>query len=172
MTDKTWLNANDRNSKPMQFSESLWRVYLVAVLVMLLGAGVGGKLCEIRAKIVCRDCGLLIAGLEKERELHGTYPTNSAAIVNANKILRRKYVFYYGESGTNGIDWAAGQVGKAGISLFVTTNRLECMVPIEKITPISFSSFYVFSYTSDRSTWNKTLLHWSPLGANVNEPAK
>jgi hypothetical protein len=166
------FQKHETNSNLMQLSELIWRVYLVAVLVLFLCVGVGGKLCEVRAKRVCSDCELLIASLEKERELHGTYPTNAAAFVNGNKDLRRKYLFYYGESGTNGVDWSVGQVGKAGISLFVTTNRLECLVPIEKISPISFSSFRVFSYTSDRSTWNRTLLHWSLFGAYVDEPDK
>jgi hypothetical protein len=166
------FQKHETNSNLMQLSELIWRAYLVVVIALLLCAAAGGKLREIHTKRVCNDCDLLIASLEKERELRGIYPTNTTALVNANKILRRKYLFYYGESGTNGIDWSVGQVGKADISLFVTTNRLECLVPIEKISPVSFSSFHVFSYASDRSTWNKTLLHWSPLGAYMDEPGK
>lgn len=166
------FQKHETHSNPMRLSESLWRVYLIAVVALLLCAVVGGKLREIRAKRVCKDCELLIASLEKERELHRTYPTNAAAIVNVNKDLRRKYLFYYGESGTNGVEWSVGNVGKADISLFVATNRLECLVPIEKISPVSFSSFRVFSYTSDRSTWNRTLLHWSLFSAYVDEPDK
>lgn len=93
-------------------------------------------------------------------------------MVKSHETLRRKYLFYYGEWNTNGVDWTPSRIAQADISLFVTTNRFECVVPIERMSPISFSSFRVYSYTSEHPEWNRTLLHWSLLGAHIDQPQK
>jgi hypothetical protein len=110
--------------------------------------------------------------LENGKKLLGVYQTNAAEFVKSNTVLRRRYLFYYGEQSTNGVGWLVGDLVKANVSVFVTTKYLQCVIPIEKISPVSFSSFFVYSYSSEHPKWNKVLLHWSPLGAYVDEPTQ
>jgi hypothetical protein len=152
-------------------SEVVWRLCLVALIVSYLSAEIGGKFPERRARKICDDCTSLIADLENQKRVTGCYPTNAPDLVKSNTILRRRYVFYFGESTTNGIDWTPDKIMGTHVSLFVATNRFQCIIPIEKLSPVSFSSFYVYSCTSEHPTWNKVLLHWSLLGAYVDDPA-
>lgn len=156
------------NAAPL--SEALLRSCLVALVALYFSGLVGGQICKWRAKNVCQACDALIASFEHDLRAHGTYATNAAAYVRSNDVLRRKFLFYFGRSGTNGVHWEADRIAKADVSLFVTTNRFQCIVPIERLSPVSFSSFYVFSYTSERPKWNKVLLHWSMLGSYIDDP--
>lgn len=151
--------------------EVIWRLCLVALIVPYLSAQIGGKFPERRARKICDDCNSLIADLENQKRVTGYYPTNAPDLVKSNTILRRRYVFYFGESTTNGIDWAADKIVRTHVSLFVTTNHFQCIIPIEKLSPVSFSSFYVYSCTSEHPNWNKVLFHWSLLGAYVDDRA-
>jgi hypothetical protein len=165
---KRLLKQPETNQTP--FSELLCRAIIVGSATIFLSAGIGAKICEAHAQRICGDCNTLIADLEKEKRLNGIYPTNAVALVKANTILHRRYFFYYGQSGTNGIEWSADEVARASASLFVTTNSFQLVVPIEKISPISFSSFYVYSYTSEHPFWNKVKLHWFFGGAFIDDP--
>ncbi|HYV26638.1 MAG TPA: hypothetical protein VFA77_03835 [Candidatus Eisenbacteria bacterium] len=176
-----WLQAwiwkrlqkqSEANSNQMPLIEVLWRSCLVALLIPFLSACIGGKFCEARAHRICDDCAPLIADLEKEKKLSGIYPTNAVTLVRSNTVLHRRYLFYYGVPSTNSVDWIPNKILQAHISLFVTTNTFQCVVPIERMSPISFSSFYVFSYSSEHPAWNKVLLHWSMFGAYMDEPGK
>ena len=167
---KRLLKQTEINVNQIPLAEQFWRVCLVALIVPLVCANVGGKFPEARAQKICADCAPLIADLEKGKKLQGFYPTNAAELVKSNTVLRRRYLFYYGEQSTNGVDWLVGDLVKANISMFVTTNRLQCVIPIERISPVNFSSFYVYSYSSEHPAWNKVLLHWSLLGAYTDEP--
>jgi hypothetical protein len=155
----------------MPLIELLWRAGLTALIVPFLCANVGGKLREARVRKTCADCIPLIADLEKQKKFTGIYPTNPVDLVKSNTVLRRRYFFYYGQSSINGVDWLPEEVSKANtISLFVTTNRFQCVIPIEKMSPITFSSYYVFTYSSEYPTWKKALLHWSLMNAYIDEP--
>ena len=112
----------------------------------------------------------MIAELEKGKKLHGVYPTNAGEMVKTNTVLRGRYFFYYGRQNTNGVDWDLGGLVKAHVSVFASTNRFQCVIPIEHESPVNVSSFYVYSYSSDHPAWNKVLLHWSILGCNIDEP--
>jgi hypothetical protein len=167
---KRQLKQPETNVNQMPLPELFWRACLIALLIPILCAKLGGKFPETRAQKICGDCNPLIADLQTKKKLLGFYPTNAAELVKSNTILRRRYFFYYGQPTTNGVDWTPEKVVEAHVSLFVTTNRFQCIVPIEKISPVSFSSFYVYSCNSEHPVWNKVLLHWSLLGAYVDEP--
>jgi hypothetical protein len=164
------LGQPTTNENEMPLPELFWRACLIAILIPILCAKLGGKFPETRAEKTCGDCNPLIADLQTKKKLLGFYPTNAVDLVKSNTVLRRRYFFYYGQPTTNGVDWTPDKVVEAHVSLFVTTNSFQCIVPIEKISPVSFSSFYVFSCNSEHPVWNKVLLHWSPLGAYVDEP--
>jgi len=165
---KRLLKQPETNQMPL--SELLYRAAIVAFVIFFLSAGVGAKTRETRTRRICRDCNTLIADLEKEKKLDGIYPTNAVVLVKGNTVLHRKYFFYYGQPSTNGIEWSADKIAEANISLFITTNSFQLVVPIEKMSPISFSSFFVYSYTSEHPYWNKTKLHWFLGGAFIDEP--
>lgn len=167
---KRLLKQPETNVNQMPLAELLWRGCLVALIFPLACANAGGKFSEARSKRICADCTPLIADLEKGKNLQGVYPTNAVELVKLRADLRRRYLFYYGNQSTNGVDWSVTDLAKANVSIFVTTNHLQCLVPIEQISPVSFSSFYIYSYSSEHPTWNKVLLHWSPLGAYIDEP--
>jgi hypothetical protein len=167
---KRLLKQPETNVNQMPLAELFWRACLVTLDVPLICANVGGRFPEARAKKICADCIPLIADLEKGKITQGIYPTDAAGLVKSNTVLRRRYIFYYGEQSTNGVDWFVGNLVKANVSVFVTTNHLQCVIPIEQISPVSFSSFYVYSYSSEHPAWNKVLLHWSLLGAYTDEP--
>jgi hypothetical protein len=168
---KRLLKQVETSANQMPLAELFWRASLVALIVPIVCANAGGKFPEARAKKACADCAPLIADLEKAKNLTGIYPTDASALVKSNTVLRRRYFFYYGHTGTNGVDWSPDEISKADtISLFVMTNHFQCVIPIEKMSPVTFSSYYVFSYSSDHPNWNKVLLHWSLLGAYVDEP--
>ncbi len=155
----------------MPLLELFWRAAVAMLIVPLLFGYFGGRLCERRAQKPFAESASLIAELENEKKLHGFYPTNVISLVKSNTVLRRRYYFYYGESGTNGIEWTADQIAKADISIFTTTTNYQIVIPIEKMSPITYSSFYVYSYTSEYPLWNKVLLHWSLLGAYIDNPS-
>jgi hypothetical protein len=90
--------------------------------------------------------------------------------VKSNTVLRRRYFFYFGEQTTNGVEWDADKLVAVHAGLFVITNRFQCLIPIEKASPVSFSSFYVFAYSSEHPAWSKVLLHWSIGEAHVDAP--
>ena len=160
----------DENEMPL--AELFGRAFLIAILIPFLCAKLGGSFAQARAQKICGDCNPLIADLQTKKKLLGFYPTNAVEMVKSNSTLRRRYFFYYGQQSTNGVDWSPNKVVEANVSLFVTTNRFQCIVPIEKISPVSFSSFYVFSCSSEHPAWNKVLLHWSLFGAYVDEPTQ
>jgi hypothetical protein len=143
---------------------------IVTLVVLSLSAEIGAEVREAQARRICRDCNPLIAELKRKKNLHGIYPTNTVALVKTNTTLHHRYFFYYGQSGTNGIEWSADKIAEASISLFVATNSFQFVVPIEKMSPISFSSFYVYSYTSEHPFWDKTKLHWFLGGAFIDNP--
>ncbi len=143
---------------------------IVTLVILPLSAGVGAKVREAHARRICGDCQGLITNLEEEKRLHGSYPTNAVVLVKADTTLRRRYVFYYGQPGTNGVAWSADEIASASISLFVTRDSFQFVVPIEKMSPISFSSFYVYSYTSEHPFWDKARLHWFLGGAFIDDP--
>lgn len=167
-----FLGQPKTNKDEMPLPEHFWRACLIALLVPMLCAKIGGKFPETRAQKICDDCNSLIADLQTKRMLHGFYPTNAVELVKSNAVLRRRYVFYYGQPTTNGVAWTPDKIVEAHVSFFVTTNSFQCIVPIEKMSPISFSSFYVFSRSSEHPSWNKVLLHWSPLGAYFDGPTQ
>ena len=166
------LGQPKTNENEMPLPELFWRACLIAILIPILCAKLGGKFPETRAEKICGDCNPLLADLQVKRKLLGFYPTNAVELVKSNTILRRRYFFYYGQPNTNGVDWTPDKVVEAHVSLFVTTNSFQCIVPIEKISPVSFSSFYVYSCSSEHPAWNKVLLHWSLLGAYVDDPTQ
>jgi hypothetical protein len=152
--------------------ESFCRTLMAAAVCLLASSAVGSKLCDARARKICAHAVSLIAEVERAQKQQGTYPTNTAALVRSKPELRRKYRFYYGDWTTNGVDWTPDRIASADISFFVTTNRFQCVVPIERMSPITFSSFRVYCYTSEHPAWNRTLLHWSLLGAYIDQPEK
>ena len=154
----------------MSLVEVCWRACLLVLVIPFICASLGGKFPEARANKICVDCDPLITSLENARKSLGAYPTNVAELVKSNTVLRRRYIFYYGEQTTNGVDWSVGDLVKANVSLFASTNRFQCVIPIERVSPVSFSSFYVYSYSSEHPAWNKVLLHWSLMGAYTDEP--
>jgi hypothetical protein len=164
------LGQPKANENEMPLPELFWRACLMALLVPILCAKLGGRFPETRAQKICGDCNPLIADLQTKKKLLGFYPTNALELVRSNAVLRRRYFFYYGLPSANGVDWSADKIVEAHVSLFVTTNSFQCIVPIEKISPVSFSSFYVFSCSSEHPVWNMVLLHWSPFDAYVDEP--
>jgi hypothetical protein len=164
------LKQPKTNVIQMPLAELFWRGCLICLIAPLVCANIGGQYPEARARKICADCVPLIADLEKGKRTQGFYPTNTVELVKSNILLRRRYIFYYGEQSTNGVDWYVNDLVKANISVFVTTNHFQCVVPIEKISPVSFSSFYIFSYSSEHPAWHKVLLHWSLLGAYTDEP--
>ena len=159
-TSLTWLTL----------SSLFFKTCLVAATAWFVSVKIGGELCERRALKVCADCRSLIAELEKERNLTGVYPTNAAALVRANRTLHRRYYSYYGHSTTNGIDWFSDEMVKAHVSLLAMTNRFQCIVPIEKMSLISFSGSYVYSFSSEHPNWTEASLHWSLGGAYIDDP--
>jgi hypothetical protein len=154
----------------MPLLEFLRRSVVTAIVIIPLSAVTGDKLCEVHARRICADCTSLVSELGKEKKLRGVYPTNAVAIVKAHPKLKRKHSFYFGQAGTNGVDWTPTELAQAHISLFVNPNHFQLVVPIERMSPITFSSFYVYSLTSERPEWRKTLLHWSLLGSYFDEP--
>jgi hypothetical protein len=160
------------NESEMPLLELFWRACLILLLIPTLCAKLGGEFPEARSEKICGDCEPLIADLQTKKKSLGFYPTNAVELVKSNTVLRRRYFFYYGQPNTNGVDWTPDKVVESHVSFFVTTNSFQCIVPIEKISPVSFSSFYVFSYSSENPAWNKVLLHWSPLGAYIDEPTQ
>jgi hypothetical protein len=166
------LLSKQPETNKITLSEMLTWAGIVAFIIIPLCVGVGAKICEVRADRVCRDCDVLITDLENGKKLQGIYPTNAPVMVKANSVLRRKYFFYYGHTDANGINWDPSEIAEANVSFFITTNHFQIVVPIEKMSPISFSSFYVYSYFSDHPFWNKTKLHWSLMGSYIDDPGQ
>lgn len=160
------------NGNEMPSVEIFWRACLVASCSLVLCGKLGGKFPDARAQKICGDCTPLLTEVETQKKLLGFYPTNAVDLVRSNTVLRRRYFFYYGQPTTNGFAWSVDRVAEAHVSLFVMTNSFQCIVPIEKLSPVSFSSFYVFSFSSEHPAWNKVLLHWSAFHADVDEPAQ
>jgi hypothetical protein len=71
----------------------VFRAFIVAFIALFSSAGFGAKIREARAFRICKDCNALIVELDKEKKLHGVYPTNAVALVKANATLHRKYFF-------------------------------------------------------------------------------
>jgi len=163
------LGQPKASENEMPLPELFWRACLIALLIPILCAKLGCRFTETRAQKICEDCNPLIAELQTKKKSLGFYPTNAVELVKSNTILRHRYFFYYGQPNTNGVNWTPDKVVEAHVSLFVTTNSFQCIVPIEKMSPVSFSSSYVFSCSSEHPAWNKVLLHWSALGAYVDE---
>ncbi|HTI99426.1 MAG TPA: hypothetical protein VL527_11135 [Dongiaceae bacterium] len=155
----------------MSLADQCWRAAVVIVGFPVLAAVYGGTFPEARARQICHDCAPLITQLQSEYKLRGIYPTNAVALVKSNEVLRRRYHFYYGRPNTNGVDWTPDEMEAAHVSCFVTTDSFQCVVPIEHVSPVSFSSYYVFSATSEHPEWHKVRLHWSLLGAYIDAPS-
>jgi len=166
------LKQPETNSSQMPLGELFFRACFVTLFIPIWCADLGNKFPEARAQKVCADCAPLIADLGKYKQLKGIYPTNAVDLVKSNTILRHRYFFYYGQPNTNGVDWTPDKIVEAHVSLFVTTNSFQCIVPIEKMSPVTFSSFYVYSCSSEHPVWSKVLLHWSLLGAYFDEPTR
>jgi hypothetical protein len=146
--------------------------FLATAALLVVSILIGAEFRESKARKVCRRADSLIAMLQEERARTGTYPTNLRAYVKTNVPWRREVLFYYGETKgeTNGVDWQPRHVAGSDITVMTSSNYLECMVPIERMSPISFSSFQVFVFTSDHPNWFKSRLHWSLNGAYVDPP--
>jgi hypothetical protein len=166
------LGQPNTGENEMPLHEVFWRSCVVAIIIPILCAEAGGQFPASRAQKICDDTTPLIGEIQKTKRLLGAYPTNAADLVKSDSVLRRRYCFYYGEPSTNGVDWTVDKIVAAHVSLFVTTNSFQFVVPIEKISPVSFSSFYVFSCSSECPTWKKVLLHWSPIGAHIDPPCQ
>jgi hypothetical protein len=144
--------------------------FLAMTLMLFSSMWIGAEIREVRARQLCRRVEPLVARLQQEKNRTGNFPTNLRAFVRTNAPEYKKLLFYYGE--TNGVDWLPNRVAGSDVTLLAVSNQLECVVPIERMSPISFSSFQVFAFTSDHPRWFKTRLHWSLLGAYIDPPGK
>jgi hypothetical protein len=140
--------------------------FLVTASMLLAGIWFGAVFREFQAREVCRRVEPLLAMLRDEKNRSGMYPPNLRAFVKTNVPWRRDVLFYHGE--TNGVEWLPNHVASSDITLMAVSNRLECIVPIERMSPVSFSSFKIFVFTSDRQRWTRSRLHWSLLGAYID----
>lgn len=153
----------------MPLSEFICRSVYPAIAVLSLAAFAGNRQREERARRICNDCTVLVSVMEAERKQQGMYPTNVAALLKSHPPPRRKHSFYLGEIGTNGVEWTVGQLAQSEVSIFANTNEFRMVVPVERMSPISFSSFNVFTLTSKKPEWRKTLLHWNLFDVHFDD---
>ena len=148
--------------------------YSILATTVLLAASIwiGAEFRESKARKTCRRADSLLAMLQEEKARTGIYPADLRAYVRTNVPWRREVLFYYGETNAEvgGVDWQPHHVANSDITLMTFSNRLECMVPIERMSPVSFSSFQVFVFTSEHPRWFKSRLHWSLAGTYVDPP--
>lgn len=144
-------------------------VIALAVFAIACGASffLGSYLRKRRAERKVHQCTKLIAALEEHKKKTGRLPDDEADLkaLDAFKTLRHSELVYFGERSTNGLSWAAEKIANADVSVFVLSNSFQLVIPIERMSPITFSSFRVLTYESAHGHWRKTLLHWSLMGA-------
>jgi hypothetical protein len=162
------LNQSVASGNSLSFADVVVYSFFAMAFTLSASIWIGAEVRESKARRMCRRVEPLLATLREEKDRTGSYPSNLRAFVKTNVPWRREVLFYFGE--TNGVEWLARHVGNSDVTLLAISNRLECVVPIERMSPVSFSSFQVFSFTSDSPRWNKTRLHWSLAGAYVDPP--
>lgn len=147
--------------------------FLATAAMLLTSIWMGAEFREFKARTMCQKAEPLLAILREEKTRTGSYPLNLRAYGKTHVSWPRNVRFYYGETNgqTTGLDWLPHRVAGSDITLLAFSNRLECIVPIERMSPISFSSFQVFTSTPEHPRWFKSKLHWSLAGAHI-DPSK
>jgi hypothetical protein len=152
------------------FAKVLGSALMIFTIACSLSYFLGSHIRKRGAARKADRCSKLITALEEYKKQRGTYPNVRADLINidAFKSLRHTESIYLGDQSTNDVDWTPSKIADANVSVFVLSNRFQLVVPIERMSPITFSSFRVFSYENDRAHWRETRLHWSLLGAYID----
>ncbi|MFC1497750.1 hypothetical protein ACFLS1_04640 [Verrucomicrobiota bacterium] len=158
----------DKTEKAHLTLSAILCVLLFATFALLSSAFLGARTLSCRRKEIRRSCEPLIKQITAQQQITGTYPTQMSQFEDYID-LRRKHSLYLGDRQADGsVEWSPFEIGNSDISLFVNSNRFSCVVPIEKTSLITFSSFYAWRYESHQPGWVKTKIHWSLAGAYMD----
>jgi hypothetical protein len=121
------------------------------------------------ARLLCRlpllnSAGRIVTALDKYKSDHGTYPTDSQYI--ASLSLPKNIQVYTGTFSNGEVNWSVFELGDSDIAVLVEPKEYGVYVPIERTSPISFSSFAAYRYFSSDRQWRLGRIHWYISGAS------
>ena len=135
---------------------------------ILTGGILGSVFAENHARRVCTQCDAVIHELENYRVDNGVFPTNVANLASIEDLTKLHRI-YLGQATSDGeVQWQPHEVGRTDVSLFISPTGYICIVPIERTSLISFSSFSVYARANGDARWQKRKVHWSLLGAYLD----
>jgi len=133
-------------------------IFIAASLVVCLAIALSHRLPS-KAKALSP----LIEELGSIHTESGVYPVDLASLSSVAE-LRKNYKLYFGERTETNLVWDASDVSGHDLTILSDTNFFIMFAPVGRIKPISFSSFPVWRYTSDKPEWDRGRIHWSMLG--------
>jgi hypothetical protein len=116
------------------------------------------------ARLLCllpfrNDAAQLVSALDKYKSDHGSYPTDAKYIPSLS--LPKDVHIYQGVYSNGQATWTVYELGKSDITVLVEPKEYGIYVPVEKMSPISFSSFAVYRYLSAEPKWLLGRVHWN-----------
>lgn len=142
-------------------------VILLCILVSFISYEIGFYARVIYRTPLLNSAKQITDALDQYKVEHGTYPTDSQylSLLPLSKNIRvYKGTFEKGE-----ITWDVFDLGESDITVLVEPKEYGVYVPVEKMSPISFSSFSVYRYYSSDPKWVLGRVHWRIGGAHWSD---
>jgi hypothetical protein len=138
--------------------KSLTQAVVVFVATSLISlslwyAGIAAR--RVHALSTCRHVSEFIDAANSFKQTHGRYPTN---IAETSCSLPKEMSFQFKQMGPNGQDLAG--MNQYDVTVYASTNDLACVVPVTKMLFMSFSRFYVYSWSSKDPNWKYHKVVW------------
>ena len=137
-----------------------------ALMILLLCVVVSFITYEVGwyARLLCRlpllnTAGPIVAALDKYRSDYGSFPTDTNYISSLS--LPKDVHIYQGAYSNGRATWTVYELGDSDITVLVEPQEYEVYVPLEKMSPITFSSFAVYGYLSGQPKWMLGRVHWN-----------
>jgi hypothetical protein len=135
-------------------------VLLLCIAVNFLSYQVGWYARLLYRAPLLHSADEIVAVLDKYKRDHGSYPTDSKYI---SSLALPKGIRVYTESAASDgeLRWSVSELGDSDITVLTEPKNYEVYVPVEKVSPISFSSFAVYGYLSSDPKWRLGRTHWA-----------
>jgi len=134
---------------PLQFA-----VHWLLLAGIAAGIWQGGVWARKFQKMrVCRELDALIVRAEDFRAANGRYPETLGEVVFSTRLSMNT-----GHFGKSGIDLAG--VNRHDATVYFSSNRFACVVPVTKMLPVSITRFYAYTWTSENPGWRCEKIVW------------
>jgi len=139
----------------------------LCVLVSFISYHVGWYARLLLRHPLLNSADRIVAVLDRYKKDHGSYPADSQHLPSLS--LPEGVHLYKGVISQGEVRWGPYELGESDITVLVSQKEYEVYVPVEKISPITFSSFAVYRYASGDPTWILGRVHWNIMQAYWSE---